>query len=227
MSTKLLADLYLTLIEIVLLLINAGHVIIQLPIRRVGDQQAGVRPAGGDPFPGLMLYGSVAAASGKSALHWPSPAATCKKLPPMWWSWRMIPPAASAHGWHRHSQRGDADISANTQALDDIRTAWAAVWIPAPTQTLTSLADALYDGNAGPIILNSGLSHRLDSLDDYSTFTQDTRIIYEFSTTRSWSPSSPTLPSPPSPFVVVHYGIDAPSSDINIQSLSGVNILAG
>lgn len=34
MSTKLLTDLYLIVIEVVLLLINAGHVIIQLPIRR-------------------------------------------------------------------------------------------------------------------------------------------------------------------------------------------------
>lgn len=67
MSTKLLTDLYLILIEIVLLLINAGHVIIQLPIRRVktGKVLCGLLAV---LLSGLMLYGSVAAASGKSAL---------------------------------------------------------------------------------------------------------------------------------------------------------------
>ena len=67
MSTKLLTDLYLILIEIVLLLINAGHVIIQLPIRRVKTSKV-VCGLLAVILSGLMLYGSVAAASGKSAL---------------------------------------------------------------------------------------------------------------------------------------------------------------
>ena len=67
MSTKLLTDLYLIVIEVVLLLINAGHVLIQLPIRRVktGKVLCGLLAL---VLSGLMLYGSVAAASGRSAL---------------------------------------------------------------------------------------------------------------------------------------------------------------
>lgn len=67
MSTKLLTDLYLIVIEVVLLLINAGHVIIQLPIRRVKTSKV-VCGLLAVLLSGLMLYGSVAAASGKSAL---------------------------------------------------------------------------------------------------------------------------------------------------------------
>lgn len=100
------------------------------------------------------------------------------------------------------------------------------MWIPAPYADLTSLADALYDGNAGAIILNSGYLTALDSLDDYSTFTQDTRIIYEFSTTKELEPIKPNASITSQPFVVYCSGIDARSSDINIQSLSDVNILA-
>ena len=67
MSTKMLTDLYLIVIEVVLLLINAGHVLIQLPIRRVktGKVLCGLLAL---VLSGLMLYGSVAAASGRSAL---------------------------------------------------------------------------------------------------------------------------------------------------------------
>ena len=67
MSTKLLTDFYLIIIEVVLLLLNAGHVLIQLPIRRVkpGKVLCGLLAL---VLSGLMLYGAVAAASGRSAL---------------------------------------------------------------------------------------------------------------------------------------------------------------
>ena len=91
---------------------------------------------------------------------------------------------------------------------------------------LTSLADALYDGNAGAIILNSSYLTTLDSLEDYSTFSKDTRIIYEFSTTKEVEPIKPNASITSQPFIVYCSGIDARSSDINIQSLSDVNILA-
>ena len=203
MSTKLLTDLYLIVIEVVLLLINAGHVIIQLPIRRVKTSKV-VCGLLAVLLSGLMLYGSVAAASGKSALlaiagH------TLQKTT----SYVVVmddDPARSIGdtvGYTFGILSEDADISADN-----------------------SLADALYDGNAGAIILNSSYLTTLDSLEDYSTFSKDTRIIYEFSTTKEVEPIKPNASITSQPFIVYCSGIDARSSDINIQSLSDVNILA-
>ena len=228
MSTKLLTDLYLILIEIVLLLINAGHVIIQLPIRRVktGKVLCGLLAV---LLSGLMLYGSVAAASGKSALL-----AIAGKNLQKTTSYVVVmadDPARSIGdtvGYTFGILSEDADISAdNTSALlEDIKDGLGGRVDTSTYADLTSLADALYDGNAGAIILNSGYLTALDSLDDYSTFTQDTRIIYEFSTTKELEPIKPNASITSQPFVVYCSGIDARSSDINLQSLSDVNILA-
>ena len=228
MSTKLLTDLYLILIEIVLLLINAGHVIIQLPIRRVKTSKlvCGLLAV---ILSGLMLYGSVAAASGKSALL-----AIAGKNLQKTTSYVVVmadDPARSIGdtvGYTFGILSQDADISAdNTSALlEDIKDGLGGKVDTTTYSELTSLADALYDGNAGAIILNSGYLTALDSLDDYSTFTQDTRIIYEFSTTKELEPIKPNASITSQPFVVYCSGIDARSSDINIQSLSDVNILA-
>ena len=228
MSTKLLTDLYLILIEIVLLLINAGHVIIQLPIRRVKTSKV-VCGLLAVILSGLMLYGSVAAASGKSALL-----AIAGKNLQKTTSYVVVmadDPARSIGdtvGYTFGILSQDADISAdNTSALlEDIKDGLGGKVDTTTYSELTSLADALYDGNAGAIILNSGYLTALDSLDDYSTFTQDTRIIYEFSTTKELEPIKPNASITSQPFVVYCSGIDARSSDINIQSLSDVNILA-
>ena len=228
MSTKLLTDLYLIVIEVVLLLINAGHVIIQLPIRRVKTSKV-VCGLLAVLLSGLMLYGSVAAASGRSALlaiagH------TLQKTT----SYVVVmddDPARSIGdtvGYTFGILSEDADISAdNTQALlDDIKDGLGGRVDTSTYTDLTSLADALYDGNAGAIILNSSYLTTLDSLEDYSTFSKDTRIIYEFSTTKEVEPIKPNASITSEPFIVYCSGIDARSSDINIQSLSDVNILA-
>ena len=210
MSTKLLTDLYLILIEIVLLLINAGHVIIQLPIRRVKTSKlvCGLLAV---ILSGLMLYGSVAAASGKSALL-----AIAGKNLQKTTSYVVVmadDPARSIGdtvGYTFGILSQDADISAdNTSALlEDIKDGLGGKVDTTTYSELTSLADALYDGNAGAIILNSGYLTALDSLDDYSTFTQDTRIIYEFSTTKELEPIKPNASITSQPFVVYCSGID-------------------
>lgn len=166
MSTKMLTDLYLIIIEVILLLINAVHVIIQLPIRRIKTDKliCGLLAL---VLSGLMLYGSVAAASGKSALlaiagH------TLQKTT----SYVVVmndDPARSIGdtvGYTFGILSDDADISAdNTQALlDDIKDGLGGQVTTQSYSDLTSLADALYDSNAGAIILNSSYLTALDSL---------------------------------------------------------------
>ncbi|MEI3103107.1 MAG: LCP family protein [Oscillospiraceae bacterium] len=228
MSTKLLTDLYLIVIEVVLLLINAGHVIIQLPIRRVKTSKV-VCGLLAVLLSGLMLYGSVAAASGKSALL-AIAGNTLQKTT----SYVVVmddDPARSIGdtvGYTFGILSEDADISAdNTRPCWRIsRTAWAAggyQHLHGPDLPGRRPVRRQRRGHHPQL----RLSHRAGfSLDDYSTFSKDTRIIYEFSTTKEVEPIKPNASITSQPFVVYCSGIDARSSDINIQSLSDVNILA-
>ena len=94
-----------------------------------------------------------------------------------------------------------------------------------PCGSLTDLVDALYDDKVGAIILNKGYISLLEEKDDYSDFSQQTRIIYEHTITHEID-----LPSiagdVTSPFIVYCSGIDARDSDLSVKSRSDTNILA-
>lgn len=92
------------------------------------------------------------------------------------------------------------------------------------------LTDALYDDQVGAILLNKGYIPLLEEQEGYADFSDRTRILYEYTTTKTVEPAPADTNAPvdvtKDPFVVYCSGIDARSSDINIQSLSDVNILA-
>ena len=92
------------------------------------------------------------------------------------------------------------------------------------------LTDALYDDQVGAILLNKGYIPLLEEQEGYADFSDRTRILYEYTTTKTVEPTPADTNAPvdvtKDPFVVYCSGIDARSSDINIQSLSDVNILA-
>ena len=92
------------------------------------------------------------------------------------------------------------------------------------------LTDALYDDQVGAILLNKGYIPLLEEQEGYADFSDRTRILYEYTTTKAVEPTPADADAPvdvtKDPFVVYCSGIDARSSDINIQSLSDVNILA-
>ena len=90
------------------------------------------------------------------------------------------------------------------------------------------LTDALYDDQVGAILLNKGYIPLLEEQEGYADFSDRTRILYEYTTTKAVEPTPADAPVDVTkdPFVVYCSGIDARSSDINIQSLSDVNILA-
>ena len=92
------------------------------------------------------------------------------------------------------------------------------------------LTDALYDDQVGAILLNKGYIPLLEEQEGYADFSDRTRILYEYTTTKTVEPApadtNAQVDVTKDPFVVYCSGIDARSSDINIQSLSDVNILA-
>lgn len=93
-------------------------------------------------------------------------------------------------------------------------------------ETVPELVQALYDGQVDAIILNQGYIALLEEMEEFATFSQLTRVFYEFTTVREVAPIKPNPAITREPFAVYCSGIDARSSDINIKSLSDVNILA-
>lgn len=225
LSMQMLTDLYLIVIEVLLLLINAGHVIVQLPIRRSKTDKV-ICGAVAVLLSAAMLYSIFAVGTLKDVLSRIS-----GKLLEKTTSYVLVmadDPARSIGDTQGYTfgilSEADAE---NTQALlEDIQQGLGTV-ATAAYETPGQLADALYDSEVGAIILNSGYVSALSSTDGYESFSEDTRIIYEFSTTREVEdPIAPNAEITTEPFVVYCSGIDARSSDINIQSLSDVNILA-
>ena len=92
------------------------------------------------------------------------------------------------------------------------------------------LTDALYDDQVGAILLNKGYIPLLEEQEGYADFSDRTRILYEYTTTKAVEPTPADADAPvdvtKDPFVVYCSGIDARSSDISITSRSDVNILA-
>lgn len=224
MSTQLLTDLYLILIEVVLLLINAGHAIIQLPIRWIKTDKI-ICGLVALLLSAAMLYGMSAAGSLQNVLQRIS-GKTIEKTT----SYVLVmadDPARSIGDTQGYTfgLLQEEDMENTNALLEDIETGLGAVHTVS-YDSPTRLADALYDSEAGAIILNAGYVSALEATDGYESFSTDTRILYEFSTTREVEPIAPNAAITTEPFVVYCSGIDARSSDISIQSLSDVNILA-
>ena len=82
----------------------------------------------------------------------------------------------------------------------------------------------------GAILLNKGYIPLLEEQDGYADFSDRTRILYEYTTSKAVEPTPSDTNAPvdvtKDPFVVYCSGIDARSSNINITSRSDVNILA-
>ena len=93
-------------------------------------------------------------------------------------------------------------------------------------ESVPELVDALYDGSVDAIMLNQGYISLLEEMENYATFSQDTRVLYEFTTTREVEPIEPNPAITREPFVVYCSGIDSRYGDVSIKSLSDVNILA-
>lgn len=88
------------------------------------------------------------------------------------------------------------------------------------------LAEALYKGEVGAILLHRGYISVLEKNDQFKTFSTDTRILCEYTTERQIVKDNSQKLDVAKPFVVYCSGIDARQSDINAKSLSDVNIIA-
>ena len=88
------------------------------------------------------------------------------------------------------------------------------------------LIRSLYSGEVDAVILNQGYIALLEAMEEFGDFSDRTRIFYEFTTVREVEPIQPNPAITREPFVIYCSGIDARSTNINITSLSDVNIMA-
>ena len=224
MATGMLSNLYLIILMVVLIVLNAVSVIVQLPLRRnkAGKLIMGIVSL---LLSGAMLYGVVAVNSVQSALSKIVGKMTETEITEVR---VMNDNPATSMGDTRGYTFGyiaDADTKNTQSILDEISKSFGTIKFKG-YDSMTALADALYDDEVDAILINQGYVDLLTEKDGYTDFRDQTRVLYTYTTTHEVDPIVPNTSITKEPFVVYCSGIDARVDDISAKSRSDVNILA-
>lgn len=224
MATGMLSNLYLIILMMVLIVLNAVSVIVQLPLRRnkAGKLIMGIVSL---LLSGAMLYGVVAVNSVQSALSKIVGKMTETEITEV----RVMNdnPATSMGDTKGYTfgYIADADTKNTQNILDEISKSFGTIKSK-EYSSMTALADALYDDEVDAILINQGYVDLLTEKDGYTDFRDQTRVLYTYTTTHEVDPIVPNTSITKEPFVVYCSGIDARVDDISTKSRSDVNILA-
>lgn len=224
MATGMLSNLYLIILMMVLIVLNAVSVIVQLPLRRnkAGKLIMGIVSL---LLSGAMLYGVVAVNSVQSALSKIVGKMTETEITEV----RVMNdnPATSMGDTKGYTfgYIADADTKNTQSILDEISKSFGTIKSK-EYSSMTALADALYDDEVDAILINQGYVDLLTEKDGYTDFRDQTRVLYTYTTTHEVDPIVPNTSITKEPFVVYCSGIDARVDDISAKSRSDVNILA-
>lgn len=224
MATGMLSNLYLIILMVVLIVLNAVGVIVQLPLRRnkAGKLIMGIVSL---LLSGAMLYGVVAVNSVQSALSKIVGKMTETEITEV----RVMNdnPATSMGDTKGYTfgYIADADTKNTQSILDEISKSFGTIKSK-EYSSMTALADALYDDEVDAILINQGYVDLLTEKDGYTDFRDQTRVLYTYTTTHEVDPIVPNTSITKEPFVVYCSGIDACVDDISAKSRSDVNILA-
>ena len=224
MATGMLSNLYLIILMMVLIVLNAVSVIVQLPLRRnkAGKLIMGIVSL---LLSGAMLYGVVAVNSVQSALSKIVGKMTETEITEVR---VMNDNPATSMGDTRGYTFGyiaDADTKNTQSILDEISKSFGTIKSKG-YDSMTALADALYDDEVDAILINQGYVDLLTEKDGYTDFRDQTRVLYTYTTAHEVDPIVPNTSITKEPFVVYCSGIDARVDDISAKSRSDVNILA-
>lgn len=224
-ATQMLTDVWLYVAVGFLAVINVIHLIVQLPLRRnkLGKLLCGILAL---PMAGVMLYASIATGSVQNTISKISGKVTEKDMTYVIVLFddpaQTLNDAADYTFGYLESTEVDAIGNLEDQIKDEIG-------YRITTQAYANasdLAEALYDGEVGAILLNQGHISVLEKTEGYDTFSSKTRIIHEIATERQMKNQTAEKLDIDRPFVIFCSGIDARDSDISAKSLSDVNILA-
>ena len=224
MATGMLSNLYLIILMMVLIVLNAVSVIVQLPLRRnkAGKLIMGIVSL---LLSGAMLYGVVAVNSVQSALSKIVGKMTETEITEV----RVMNdnPATSMGDTKGYTfgYIADADTKNTQSILDEISKSFGTIKSKG-YDSMTALADALYDDEVDAILINQGYVDLLTEKDGYTDFRDQTRVLYTYTTTHEVDPIVPNTSITKEPFVVYCSGIDARVDDISAKSRSDVNSLA-
>lgn len=224
MATGMLSNLYLIILMVVLIVLNAVSVIVQLPLRRnkAGKLIMGIVSL---LLSGAMLYGVVAVNSVQSALSKIVGKMTETEITEV----RVMNdnPATSMGDTKGYTfgYIADADTKNTQSILDEISKSFGTIKSKG-YDSMPALADALYDDEVDAILINQGYVDLLTEKDGYTDFRDQTRVLYTYTTTHEVDPIVPNTSITKEPFVVYCSGIDARVDDISAKSRSDVNILA-
>lgn len=225
MASKMLTDLWALLAILALVVINGLHAFVQLPLRysKSGKLICGVIAV---ILSIGMIYGTIATGSVKSMIAKVSGKIVEKEVTAV-----MVindDPAQTIMDASDYvfGYLNNADADLTEGLLKEITNALGHEVKTAGYDSPTVLTDALYDDEVDAIILNEGYISVLSNNEEYADFSSQTRIIYEYAIEREIENPLPANADLSKPFVVYCSGIDARNSDINVTSLSDVNILA-
>lgn len=223
MTTQMLSDLWSLLVIALFVIINGAHVFVQLPIRskKIGKIICGILAV---LLSLVMIYGLIATGSVKSMIAKISGKLIEKEVTAVIVLNDDPAQSISDASDYVFGYLNNADQELTQGMLDDMTQQLGHQVKTTGYDTTAALVDALYDDEVGAIILNKGYIPILESNEDYADFSQQTRIIYEYTVEHEIDASSSVNLS--KPFVVYCSGIDARDSDVNVQSKSDVNIIA-
>lgn len=224
-ATQMLENIWLYVLIGVLALVNIIHMIVQLPLRynKLGKLLCGliaiVLSAG-------MLYASIATSSVQNAINKISGMLTQKEITSV--IVMADDPAQTIEdaGDYTFGYLSDMPDDVLQDVFDKTKQQLGYSIDTRAYTTSSELADALYRGEVGAILLNRGYISILEKNDAFADFSEETRILCEYTTEHQIVQSSSDKLDLSKPFVVYCSGIDARQSDINAKSLSDVNILA-
>jgi len=224
LATNMLTSILMIALMIFLVVLNGAHLIVQMPLWRnkLPKLICGVVAL---ILSAAMLYGTIAVNSLQNALTAISGKLIEKEITAVI---VMADDEAQEAGDTLGYQygilaKGDQE---NTQALlKDLEKAIGSVKTTGYENAI-SMVDALYDDTVQAIILNKGYIEILEETEGYTDFSKQTRIIYEYTTTREVDPITPVAAITKDPFIVYLSGSDARSGGIGAKTRSDANLLA-
>lgn len=220
-ASQMLSSTWLYISVGVLALINILHMIVQFPLRynKLGKLLCGLLAI---PLAAVMLYASIATGSIQDALSKISGMLTEKDVTSV--IVMADDPAQTLRDAvdYTFGYLENADEQTLQKVKDEIGYHVDTVSYANPTE----LANALYSGEVGAVIMNQAYTSVLERNASFKDFAVQTRVIYEFTQEQQMDSNKTKKLDINRPFVVYCSGIDARQSDINAKSLSDVNILA-
>ncbi len=225
MATNMLATLPIIIIMVALIVVNGAHVLVQIPPRpkKAGKLVCGIIAI---LITIVLVIGLVATGSMRSMIAKISGKLIEKEVTAVIVLDDDPAQTIGDAGDYVFGYLNNANADTTDSMLSEMEKQLGHEVQTAGYDSVTALADALYDEAVGAIILNEGYISILENSDAYANFSSQTRIIFEYTVEHEIDNPSPANIDLMKPFIVYCSGIDARSSDVNIKSKSDVNILA-